>query len=110
MSFARQRKQITSIDIALLQSPISKTDANLRIEDYLLERMSKDKNSKKNECRILFKTIYNHVGIADKPKTNTERKQKQRAPEKIESYLEHYQQTGHISGYTMEKDGISIFF
>lgn len=110
MSFARQRKQITSVDIALLQSPISKTDANLQIEDYLLERISKDKNSKKSGCRILFKTLYSHTGIADKPKTNTERQQKKRAPGKIESYLKHYQKTGFITGYTMEKDGISIFF
>ena len=110
MSFARQRKQITSVDIALLQSPISKTDANLQIEDYLLERISKDKNSKKSGCRILFKTLYSHTGIADKPKTNTERQQKKRAPGKIENYLKHYQKTGFITGYTMEKDGISIFF
>lgn len=110
MTFARQRKQITSVDIKLLQSPISKTDANLQIEDYLIERISQEKNGKKSNCRILFKTIYSHTGIADKPKTNTERQQKKRAPGKIESYLKHYQKTGFITGYTMEKDGISIFF
>lgn len=108
ITFAKQRNQITTIDIKLLQSPVNKTDDNLRIDDYLIERISRAKNGKSRSCRILYKTLYEHAGIADKPKTNTERQQKKRAPEKIKKYLDHYQKTGFISRYTVEKDGLTI--
>lgn len=101
IAFAKQRNQITTVDVKLLQSPISKTDANLLIDDYLLERISKAKNGKARSCRILFKTLCAKAGIKTK-------KQEQRAPAKIEKYLNHYQQQEFITRYTMEKDGITV--
>lgn len=103
MTFAKERKQVTTIDVALLQSPISKTDANLAIDDYLIDRISKAKNGKNNYFRILFKTLYERADIKTK-------KQKQRAPKKIETYLTHYQQKGFFKKYTMQTDGITIYF
>ena len=103
MTFAKERKQVTTIDVALLQSPISKTDANLSIDDYLIDRISKAKNGKGNKSRILFKTLYEHAGI-------TTPKQKQRAPEKVEKYLNHYQQQGFIKRYTTQADGVTVFW
>jgi len=103
MTFAKERKQVTTIDVALLQSPINKTDANLSIDDYLIDRISRAKNGKGSSCRVLFKTLYDHAGI-------TTKKQKQRAPEKIEKYLTYYQQQGFIKRYTMQADGITIFW
>ena len=110
MTFARNRKQITTIDIKVLQSPISKTDANLLIDDYLISRISPEKKNGKDCFRILYKAIYSHANIADSPKTNAEKQQKKRARGKIENYLKHYTRTELIYGYTMEKDGISIAF
>ena len=43
MSFAKQRKQITTLDIKLLQSPLNKTESNLLIDDYLIERIARAK-------------------------------------------------------------------
>lgn len=103
IAFAKQRKQVTTLDIKLLQSPLSKTDANLQIDDYLLERISKAKNGKAHSCRILFKTLYTKAGI-------TTKKQEQRAPAKIEKYLSHYQQQKFITRYTMEKDGMTVYW
>lgn len=108
ITFAKQRQQITTLDIKLLQAPVSKTDENLQIQDYLLERISKAKNGKARSCRILLKTLYDHAGIPDKPKTNTEKQQKKRAPEKIKRYLTHYQGQGFITRFTMEKDGMTV--
>lgn len=102
ITFAKQRKQITSIDVKLLQSPISKTDGNLQIDDYLIERISRAKNGKQPH-RILYKTLYEKTNI-------TEKKQKQRAADKIKQYLEHYQKCGMITRYTMEADGITVYF
>ena len=101
LTFAKQRNQITTLGVKLLQAPISKTDANLQIQDYLLEQISRKKRGKSHSCRILFNTLYKHANI-------TTPKQQQRAPAKIEKYLNHYKQQEFITRYTMEKDGITV--
>lgn len=103
MTFAKDRKQVTTIDIKLLQSPISKTDANLLIDDYLLERIHKEKRAKKGSCTILLETIYKYANI-------TTSKQKQRAPEKIEKYLKYYKEAELFKNYKLSKDKIVITF
>ena len=105
MSFAKERNQVTTISVKLLQSPLSKTDANLQIEDYLLERISKAKNKKNNKsyCKILYNTIFEKTHI-------TTSKQKQRAPEKIEKILRFYQKEKFLKKYIMQDDGITIYF
>ena len=106
ITFAKQRDQITTLDIKLLQAPISKTDANLKIQDYLLIRISRaknDKRSKKHSCRILFETLYKETGI-------TTKKQIYRAQPKIEKFLQYYQQQDYIARYTTQDDGITIFW
>ena len=102
ISFAKRRNQITAIEPKLLESPISKTDANLRLEDYLLERIGHMKSEKsKAPNKILYSTLYEKCGI-------TTRLQRSRIPDKIKRYLDYYKSCGFISGYSMEKDGISI--
>lgn len=102
IAFARQRKQITTIDLKLLQSPISKTDGNLLIDDYLIERISRAKNGSQPK-KILFKTLYEKVGITDK-------KQRQRAKDKIVLYLDHYKDCGMITGYNIDADSVTVKF
>ena len=105
MTFARQRGQITTINLKILQSPVSKTDANLLIEDYLIERICRAKNAKRKRLyiRILLKTLYEHTGIKTK-------KQMQRAPAKIKKYLDHQQKEALFSRYTMDSESITVFF
>ena len=103
VSFARNRKQITTVELKLLQSPVSKTDANLLIDDYLIERISKAKNGKGKSCRILYKTLYERTSI-------TTKKQRERAQEKIRRYLDYYKQCGFITGYSMEADGLTVYY
>ena len=102
ISFAKQRGQITTVNIKLLQSPFNKTDANLLIEDYLIERIARAKKTRKPE-KILFKTLFDKADIKTK-------KQKERAPEKIEGYLKHQQQEGFFRRFEIDKDGITIYF
>lgn len=102
VSFAKQRGQIATIPMKLLQSPVNKTDANLQLEDYLLERISRLK-LKREPARILYGTLFKAAGIETKM-------QRQRAPEKIETYLKYYQQNDFIKGYTMDKEGIIVMF
>ena len=107
VSFARNRGQITTVGLTLLQSPVNKTDSNILIDDYLIERISRAKNGKQpSSCRILLKTLYEHTGIDGKTKRDI--KKRQRAPETIERYLTYYQQSGFIKGYVLNADSIDI--
>lgn len=108
ITFARQRNQITTIAVKMLQSPVSKTDANLQIEDYLIERIAQAKNGS-GQRRILYKTLYAHIGLENETKTN-QKNIKKRTPGKVEKYLKYYQKCGWISRYTMETDGITVYF
>ena len=100
MTFARERKQITTFSARLLDSPLSKTNSNIELEDYLIEEIARIKNGKRSN-KLLFKTIYEHANI-------TTTKQKQRAPGKIRQLLEHYKAHGFIKAYDEKKDGVII--
>ena len=95
ISFARDRKQCTTIELKTLQSPVSKTNNNLRIDDYLLERIAHMRKNPALSRKILFTSICEACQLTDK-------KQKQRAPETINRYLEHYQATGYITSYSID--------
>ena len=103
--FAKKRGQFTSTTIALLESPISQTEANLQLEDYLLTRISRMKNDKKRKkpitTTILLDTVYKNCDIKS-------RLHRSRATEKIERLLQHYQKQGFINGFTITAKSIDI--
>ncbi len=99
-TFAKNRQQITTIQRTLLQTPLSKTNANLLLEDYLIERIARAKTGK-GQKKILYKTIYDNAGI-------TSTKQRQRAKGKITQLLDYYQSTGYIKGYKTGADGVIV--
>lgn len=101
ISFAKLRGQVTTVQQRLLESPISKTDANLRIDDYLIARIAHMKDNQKLSRKILYETVYERCNIATT-------KQKQRAPGKIQRYIEYYKSCNWITGFTLENDGITI--
>lgn len=103
ITFARERRQITTISRALLMPPVNKTTENLYIQDYLIERIAHMNNNKKIVRKMLYKTIYEKCNI-------TTKKQKQRAPEKIKTFLDYYIQQGFIKSYKEGADGITIEF
>lgn len=127
MTFARQRKQISTIPIEVLQSPVTKTDNHMKIEDYLLIRIVRQKNvikklqdqqkSKYTQNRqkqireaqkltILLKTFYEHTGYSKKDTTA-----KKRARDTATDYLNHYQSEKggqYITSYKIDKERITI--
>lgn len=98
--FAEQRGQVTKITRALLESPINKTEKNLAIEDYLLERIARMKHER-GQRTILIDTLCDKCHI-------TSKKDKQRLPEKLEKYLEHYKACDFIKGFSMTREKIQI--
>lgn len=127
MELADGRKQITDIPLKVLQSGISQTDDNLRIEDYLLQRIARQKNDlrklldqqekkytqdrqrKIKEARrltILLDTFYEEIG-----KTKKKAIVKSRAVKTAERYLKHYVSPAggqYISDYKIKDDRIII--
>lgn len=100
LTFARQRKQITTVDIKLLATPLSKNNSNIELEDYLLEEIARIKKGDRNR-KMLYDTIFKETHI-------TQAKQKQRAPEKIKRLLDYYKSCKYITEYKEEKDGLII--
>ena len=101
ITFAENRGQIATVPVALLESPISMTAANLTLEDYLFTRIARMRNTPALTRTILFATIHERCGI-------TTKKQKQRLPEKLERILEHYKTEKWIKGYTITDRSIEI--
>lgn len=101
-TFAKERNQLTTINMDILTSPVSKTDANLQLDDYLIERIAHIKKSAgKMSNKILFATIFAKTG-------HTSRNQKSRGRETVKKYLEHYKKCKFIRNYTEGKDGVTI--
>lgn len=100
ISFARGRKQITTIERKLLETPVNKTETNMLLEDYLIERIAHAKKGKLS-AKILYKTLYDEARI-------TTKKQRQRVTSKLEAILGHYVQCGFIRGYSDAGDGVII--
>jgi len=127
MELADGRKQITDIPLKVLQSGVSQTDDNLRIEDYLLQRIARQKNDlrklldqqakkytqerqrKIKEARqltILLDTFYAEIGKAKRKKEI-----KLRAVKTAERYLKHYRSDAggrYIDSYKINDDRIII--
>lgn len=99
--FAKNRGQITTVPIKLLESDISKTEANLLLENYLLSRIARMRNSTKISRTILIETVCQKCNI-------TTKKQRQRLPGKIEKYLKHYVSVGWIKAYKLTDKSIEI--
>ena len=99
--FAKNRGQITTVPIKLLESPISKTEANLLLENYLLSRIARMRNNTKITRTILVETVRQKCNI----KTACQR---QRLPGKIEKYLKHYVSVGWIKSYKLTDKSIEI--
>lgn len=106
IAFAKGRGQLTTFDIKVLQSPLSKTDINLKIEDYLLERIASAKHGW--QSKILYKTVAEKAGI-ESMSIDNQRNLKKRLPGKINKYLDYYVKCQFIEKYTTGKDGVTVF-
>ena len=100
-AFAENRQQVTRLPLNVLDSPVSKTDDNLLLSDYLLTRISKMRNSKNISRTILIDTICQRCCIETY-------KQKQRLPEKIERILNHYKNLEWIKDFKLTEREIEI--
>lgn len=100
--FAKQRNQITTVTRNVLESPLNKTDSNIRIQDYLIERIARMKSGdKKTRKKINYDNVYTRCQI----KTAMQRS---RVPKTIDKYLDYWKGIGWIKGYSKQTDGRTI--
>ena len=97
---AKEKKQITTFNIKLLQFPITKTDSNIQLANYLIDAILDIKRNKRNR-KMLYNTICNSIGVKD-------RNGIYRTPEKIKKLLEHFKECGFIEGFheTADKEAV----
>lgn len=96
--FARDRGQIITLDLKVLQSPMNKTEENLILQDYLIRRISR----KGDPRRILISTLLSKLG------GQGPRQKKWRTLEKAKALLEYYKEIGFIADFKLEPDAICI--
>ena len=113
IEYARERKQVKSFTLEQWTLPFSMTEEHILIDDYFRKRISHMQRDKEKTGRyinkILFKTIYENLGIDTKRgATAIMRKKKSRTAPKFRQLLEHYKDTGIITGYTEGQDGFTI--
>lgn len=121
VQIARERGQIMTVPVALLQTEgVKSTATNTRIRLYLLKRIRQAKNTKptankKNAgttdetraFKILYKKIFEKAGIDGKG--NKERKQQSDARKIIVKMLEQFKYEREIVHYSLGKDGVTIY-
>lgn len=108
ITFAKERKQLTTLDIKLLQSPMSKTDTNLQIEGYLIERIARARN-KTGKPRILYQTILEQIYVTEMTPTK-QKNLRTRLPNKVKKYLDYYIKCNNIKNYTSDTSGVTVYF
>lgn len=101
LRFAQGRKQLTIIPRQLLESPISKTNDNITLEDYLTTRSCRMRANPNMKRKMLYTTIFSNCGI----ETGSQRS---RAKRKIKIILDHWKEIQWINGYTTSAEGITI--
>ena len=106
--YARDKNQIGSIDIKMLDTPLSNTKENIEIKGYLLRRIASIKNSKSNMSdTIRYDTLYKYLQIKA-PNKNALYRQYQEVRNKVKKLLDFWIKMGLISSYREEKEGKSI--
>ena len=96
--FARDRGQIITLDLKVLQSPMNKTEENLTLQDYMIRRISR----KGDPRRILISTLLSKLGVQGS------KQKKWRTLEKVKALLEYYKEIGFIADFKLEPDAICI--
>ena len=106
--YARDKNQIGSIEISMLDTPLSNTSENIELKGYLLRRIASLKNSKNNMSdTIRYDTLFEYLRI-NAPTKEALKKKHQEIKKKVKQLLDFWIEKGLISSYKEEKEGKSI--
>ena len=93
VDFADKTGQLTTVKREILESPLSLTDDNIAVEDYIIERVKHYEHTPttKNGNIILTSTIFDRCGITSKSQIT---KLRERIDKEL---LPHYEATGFLT-------------
>lgn len=94
VSFAKQRRQITTLSSLIFEVPLNHTDSELELENFLIEQISRIGKGARNP-KILLSSLYADCQINAK-------KERARTKDKIKVILDHYKKVGFIEGYSID--------
>ena len=104
-TYASKKKQIVSIDVKLLNTPLANTPENIELKTYLLRRILSMVNSKNNMSdAIRYDTIYEYLKVKAATNDSLKHKRKQ-VRDKIKILLNFWKNAKLIKGYEEEKEG-----
>ncbi len=106
--YASKKKQVVSIDIKMLDTPIQNSSENITLKGYLLRRIMAISNSKykKNNMNnvIRYDTIYQYLKVQASTKDLLNHKRKQ-IRDKVKKLLDFWKKEKLIKNYKEEKEG-----
>ena len=108
-AIARGRNQMTACSVKVLQTPVSKTDKNTKVQRYLIEQIAwmkndKGKAGKKRRSRnrkITYEAIFDAAGVSG-------RKAKARKKEDVRKILDYWVSIGYIRRFEESENGVTI--
>ena len=106
-TYAVRKNQVAHYPISLLDAPINKTEKNIVLQQYLLDRVHAMKNKKADMSKaILYAAIYEKLeisGTAAGPVSPGIRKKQQAARESAKAILQTFKEQGYIKNYAEAK-------
>ena len=100
--YAKAGKQISAIDIKLLDTPVSKTNDNIVLQGYLLRKIEAMKSDRASNRIILYDDIYDILGISEPQKVKNHL---QRVRKYVDTILKYWKDENYISNYVINKKG-----
>lgn len=101
-------KQISRLDIKLLNSPVNKNEENITLQGYLLRHINGIKRSKLSPT-ILYESIYKQLGIqAQASSDGALRKKKLKVRNTVKKILDYLKAHDFIKNYTENIDGQEV--
>ena len=108
-TLARKKKQISTIDMRMLNTPISMSEENIVLRNYLLSRIEQCRHNKQQELlsnrTIVLEAVYKTFHVSQYEYTR-----KSRIREKIEKLLQYWTAEKFIMDYVITDERILIAF
>ncbi len=102
--YAKVGKQITAIDIKLLDTPIKKTSDNIILQEFILRKIEAMKSDRNYSRMVIFSDIYNILNIS-----TAQRVQAKRIRDYVTEILDYWVEKRYIGNYEIVKKGKSIY-
>lgn len=106
-TYANYKKQISRLDIKLLNSPVNKNEENITLQSYLLRRINGIKRSTKLYPTILYNTIYEQLDI-QASSDGALRKKKLKVRNTVKKILDYWKAQNFIKNYTENIHGQEV--